>query len=307
MDEDTLRVLRKRKDIACVLVNPLQALHPNANAPTDSMLVDSGRSAGYDRQRYTEWLEELREVCTERGIVLIFDEVFVGFRLAPGGAQEYFGVKADMVTYGKTLGGGLPIGALCGRQELMRRFRDDRPADICFARGTFNSHPYVMAAMQEFLQRIETPEIRGLYRDLDRTWNDRAERLNQRLLEEGLPGAGRQPVDDLDGHLHATVSLQLDAAILSACRGAGVELGGDRPLHLQPELHRGRLRSRGRPLRGRRAQHAARRLLVVEPSADEQVDQAPGAAGDAGSPLIWVTTSPAGAGEVARERRTQAL
>jgi len=180
-------VLRKRKDIACVLVNPLQALHPNANAPTDSTLLDSGRAAGYDRQRYTEWLEELRKVCTERGIVLIFDEVFVGFRLAPGGAQEYFGVKADMVTYGKTLGGGLPIGALCGKQELMRRFRDDRPADICFARGTFNSHPYVMAAMQEFLQRIETPEIRGLYRDLDRTWNERAERLNQRLLNEGLP------------------------------------------------------------------------------------------------------------------------
>jgi glutamate-1-semialdehyde 2,1-aminomutase len=187
MDEDTLRVLRRRKDIACVLVNPLQALHPNGNAPTDSTLIDSGRAAGYDRQRYTEWLEELRKVCTERGIVLIFDEVFVGFRLAPGGAQEYFGVKADMVTYGKTLAGGLPIGALCGRQELMRRFNDERPADICFARGTFNSHPYVMAAMQEFLQRVETPEIRGLYRDLDRTWNDRAERLNQRLLEEGLP------------------------------------------------------------------------------------------------------------------------
>jgi len=187
MDEDTLRVLRKRKDIACVLVNPLQALHPNGNAPTDSTLVDSGRTAGYDRQRYTEWLEELRKVCTERGIVLIFDEVFVGFRLAPGGAQEYFGVKADMVTYGKTLAGGLPVGALCGRQELMRRFRDERPADICFARGTFNSHPYVMAAMQEFLQRLDTPEIRGLYRDLDRTWDARAERLNQRLLEEGLP------------------------------------------------------------------------------------------------------------------------
>ncbi len=187
MDQDTLRVLRKRKDIACVLVNPLQALHPNGNAPTDSTLLDSGRTAAYDRQRYTEWLEELRKVCTERGIVLIFDEVFVGFRLAPGGAQEYFGVKADMVTYGKTLAGGLPIGALTGRRDLMRRFSDERPADICFARGTFNSHPYVMAAMQEFLQRLETPEIRGLYRDLDRTWNERAERLNQRLLEEGLP------------------------------------------------------------------------------------------------------------------------
>ena len=187
MDADTLRVLRRRKDIACVLVNPLQALHPNANAASDSTLVDSGRAAAFDRQRYTDWLEELRAICTARGIVLIFDEVFVGFRLAPGGAQEYFGVKADMVTYGKTLGGGLPIGALCGRSDLMKRFRDDRPADVCFARGTFNSHPYVMAATQEFLQRIETPEIRGLYRDLDRVWNDRAERLNQRLLNDGLP------------------------------------------------------------------------------------------------------------------------
>ena len=66
-------------------------------------------------QAYAEWLQRLRDVCTERGIVLIFDEIFVGFRLAPGGAQEYFGVRADMVTYGKTLGGGLPVGVVCGR------------------------------------------------------------------------------------------------------------------------------------------------------------------------------------------------
>ena len=100
-------------------------------------------------------------------IVLIFDEVFVGFRLARGGAQEYFGVRADLVTYGKTLGGGLPIGVVCGRHHLMKRFRDDRPADICFARGTFNSHPYVMAAMNEFLRHLHTPQAEGLYRDLD--------------------------------------------------------------------------------------------------------------------------------------------
>src|SRR5262249_35359058 len=90
MDPDTLRVLRSRRDIACVLVNPLQALHPNANAPADGSLVDSGRHAHFDREAYAAWLRELREVCTERGIVLIFDEVFVGFRLAPGGAQDYF-------------------------------------------------------------------------------------------------------------------------------------------------------------------------------------------------------------------------
>jgi glutamate-1-semialdehyde 2,1-aminomutase len=125
-------------------------------------------------------------VCSERKIVLIFDEVFVGFRLALGGAQEYFGVRADMVTYGKTVAGGLPIGVVCGRSDLMRRFREDRPADICFARGTFNTHPYVMGAMHEFLQRLEGPDLKARYRDLDDVWNARAEHLNERLRTEGL-------------------------------------------------------------------------------------------------------------------------
>ena len=71
-------------------------------------LLDSGRSAHFDKEAYAAWLKALRAACTERNIVLIFDEVFVGFRLAKGGAQEYFGVRADLVTYGKTLGGGLP-------------------------------------------------------------------------------------------------------------------------------------------------------------------------------------------------------
>jgi glutamate-1-semialdehyde 2,1-aminomutase len=187
MDDDALAVLRTRRDIACVLVNPLQALHPNANAPSDAMLVDSARTAQFDRAAYTDWLHRLRAICTNRGIALIFDEVFVGFRLAKRGAQEYFGVRADLVTYGKTLGGGLPIGALCGRSDLMKRFRDDRPSDICFARGTFNSHPYVMGAMHEFLSRIETPEVAAVYRDADTVWNRRAAQLNQRLQDEGLP------------------------------------------------------------------------------------------------------------------------
>ena len=187
MSEASLRVLRNRHDIACVLVNPVQMMHPNSAAPADSTLVDSARPAHLDRAAYADWLKQLRAVCTERGIALIFDEVFVGFRLAPGGAQEYFGIRADLVTYGKTLGGGLPIGAVCGRKHLMKRFREDRPADICFARGTFNSHPYVMAAMNEFLRRLEEPGICGLYRDLDDIWDRRAASLNCRLRDAGLP------------------------------------------------------------------------------------------------------------------------
>ena len=187
MKAGTLKVLRTRQDIACVLVNPLQALHPNAAAPGDSSLVDSARRAKFDRAAYTEWLKQLRQVCTERGIVLIFDEIFVGFRLAPGGAQEYFGVQADMVTYGKSLGGGLPVGVVCGRRELMKRFREDRPADICFARGTFNSHPYVMGAMNVFLERLEGDDVKAMYDGVDQRWNDRTARFNERLEAAGVP------------------------------------------------------------------------------------------------------------------------
>jgi glutamate-1-semialdehyde 2,1-aminomutase len=187
MSEATLRVLRTRRGIACVLVNPLQALHPNAGPPADSSLVDGARSACFDRAAYADWLKRLRMVCSERGIVLIFDEVFVGFRIAAGGAQEYFGVKADMVTYGKTLGGGLPVGVVCGRKDLMKRYRDERPADVCFARGTFNSHPYVMTAMHEFLGALGRQDVRALYEGLDERWNARADALNRRLAEEELP------------------------------------------------------------------------------------------------------------------------
>jgi glutamate-1-semialdehyde 2,1-aminomutase len=187
MSDDTLRVLRRRRDIACVLVNPLQALHPNAGAPADSSLIDSSRSAGFDRAAYAQWLRQLRTVCDERGMVLIFDEVFVGFRLAMGGAREYFGVQPDMITYGKTLGGGLPVGVLCGRAAVMKRFRDDRPVDVCFARGTFNSHPYVMGAMCEFLHRLETPELAATYQGLDELWNRRTAQLNYELTTAGVP------------------------------------------------------------------------------------------------------------------------
>lgn len=187
MDARTLKVLATRRDIACVLVNPLQALHPNAGAPGDSSLIDGSRRAGFDRAAYTQWLHDLRRVCSEAGIVLIFDEVFVGFRLAPGGAQAYFGVQADMVTYGKTLGGGLPVGVVCGRKALMQRFRPERPADICFARGTFNSHPYVMGAMKAFLDRLERPEVQALYAGLDERWDGHARRFNERLAAAGVP------------------------------------------------------------------------------------------------------------------------
>jgi len=187
MDPATLRVLQTRTDIACVLVNPIQAMSPNEAPASDSTLVASDRSANFDRASYRHWLQDLREVCSARSIVLIFDEVFLGFRLARRGAQEYFGVNADMVTYGKSLGGGLPVGVVCGKSSLMRRYNDSRPMDICFARGTFNSHPYVMATMNEFLRYLDEPEVRASYEQLDALWDGRARDLNHRLAQLGVP------------------------------------------------------------------------------------------------------------------------
>jgi glutamate-1-semialdehyde 2,1-aminomutase len=187
VSEATLKVLVTRHDIACVLINPLQALHPNADASSDASLINSMRSAQFDREAYTAWLQQIREVCTRNNIVLIFDEVFTGFRLAYRGAQEFFDVQADIVTYGKTLGGGLPVGVVCGRHHLMKRFKDEQPANISFARGTFNSHPYVMGSMNEFLHRIEQPEIQQVYKEADALWNARVQEFNQKLAKESLP------------------------------------------------------------------------------------------------------------------------
>ena len=187
MSEDTLRVLRTRKDIACVLVNPTQALAPNMPAASDSSLVDGARAARFRQGRLYAMAEGPARGMQRTRHRPDLRRSLVGFRLAKGGAQEYFGVNANMVTYGKTVAGGLPVGVVCGRKELMRRFRDDRPADICFARGTFNSHPYVMTAMRSFLRRLDAPETASRYRDLDRIWDERARMLNVRLEQESLP------------------------------------------------------------------------------------------------------------------------
>ncbi|MEP6619160.1 MAG: aminotransferase class III-fold pyridoxal phosphate-dependent enzyme [bacterium] len=187
MSERTLGVLASRHDIACVLVNPIQAMHPNVAPPSDASLVTGERAARFDKDAYAAWLHKLRAICTARGIVLIFDEVFLGFRLARGGVQEYFGVTADLVTYGKSLGGGLPVGVVCGRHELMHRFREERAADICFARGTFNAHPYVMTAMNEFLRHVDDPATQGTWHNLDERWDERTRAINARFAAAQLP------------------------------------------------------------------------------------------------------------------------
>ena len=86
----------------------MQSFHPNAPPPSDAVLLTSDvRRTEDGSARYAEWLRRLRAVCRDAQVPLIFDEVYTGFRLAPGGAQEYFGVSADMVVYGKTVASGM--------------------------------------------------------------------------------------------------------------------------------------------------------------------------------------------------------
>src|SRR5262245_46515191 len=185
----SLAVIRGRaNEIAGVLVNPVQSFHPNSPPPNDAVLLTSGvRKTADSTIRYARWLRQLREVCTARNIPLIFDEVYTGFRLAPGGAQEYFGVRADVVVYGKTVAGGLPIGAVCGKKAFMRRFDPEHPMRIAYVVGTFSAHPAVMGAMNEFLRWVVEPATAKLYEESNQRCAQWLRSTNERLAESSLP------------------------------------------------------------------------------------------------------------------------
>lgn len=107
------------------------------------------------------FLEGLRTLCDEHEILLIFDEVMSGFRLAKGGAQEYYGVKADLVTFGKVIGGGLPVGAFAGKSEVMDYLAPNGPV---YQAGTLSGNPLAMAAGLTML--IELNDNPGIYESL---------------------------------------------------------------------------------------------------------------------------------------------
>jgi glutamate-1-semialdehyde 2,1-aminomutase len=110
----------------------------------------------------TGFLEGLREICDEENIVLIFDEVMTGFRLAPGGAQEKLGIDADLVTYGKVIGGGLPVGAFGGKKEIMEHIA---PVGKVYQAGTLSGNPIAMIAGYTVLKELrDRPEI---YQELE--------------------------------------------------------------------------------------------------------------------------------------------
>lgn len=108
------------------------------------------------------FLEALRSVCTENGAMLIFDEVMTGFRLAKGGAQELYGIQADIVCFGKVIGGGLPVGAFAAREEIMNYLA---PLGPVYQAGTLSGNPLAMAAGYEMLKALNADA--GIFSRLD--------------------------------------------------------------------------------------------------------------------------------------------
>jgi amino acid adenylation domain-containing protein/non-ribosomal peptide synthase protein (TIGR01720 family) len=175
-EEASLEFIETHGDeLAAVLVEPVQSRKPELQP--------------------TEFLRRLRELTHRTGTALIFDEVILGFRIAPGGAQAWFDVKADLVTYGKLIGGGMPIGVVAGSAEYMDaidggmwQYGDDSapPKENTIVAGTFNHHPLAMTAADAVLTRLAAagPELQA---GLNHTTEQLAGRLNLVFESAGVP------------------------------------------------------------------------------------------------------------------------
>ena len=149
-------------DIACVIVEPV-AGNMNCVPPVKG------------------FLEGLRELCTKHGAVLIFDEVMTGFRVALGGAQAHYGIKPDLTTLGKVIGGGLPVGAFGGRADIMGRIAPEGPV---YQAGTLSGNPVSLAAGLATLREISRP---GFFEELTAKTSRLARGLVERAQHAGIP------------------------------------------------------------------------------------------------------------------------
>ena len=166
-DENAYELIRRHKDdLALVVIEPVQSSNPRL-----------------DNQQF---LEGLRDVCTECGVLLMFDEVISGFRIEYGGCQQYYNIKPDLVTYGKAAGGGMPIGVVAGSKRVMNTFSgvDDTPT--IFAGGTFNGHPLTMVAGIAILEHLKENQ-EEIYPYLHEQGNRVASEINEFCVSNNIP------------------------------------------------------------------------------------------------------------------------
>ncbi|WP_432339518.1 amino acid adenylation domain-containing protein [Bacillus tequilensis] len=175
---DSLDVIRSLGDeLAAVLVEPVQSRRPDLQPRA--------------------FLKELRAITQQSGTALIIDEIITGFRIGLGGAQEWFGIQADLVTYGKIIGGGQPLGIVAGKAEFMNaidggtwQYGDDSyPQDEAkrtFVAGTFNTHPLTMRMSLAVLRHLQT-EGEHLYEQLNQKTASLVDRLNRFFEQSQMP------------------------------------------------------------------------------------------------------------------------
>jgi glutamate-1-semialdehyde 2,1-aminomutase len=189
MNTASLAMIKARAgEIAAVLISPLQGLNPGKPPPSDLVLMDAKMRQTNDKiKAYRDWLHTLRQACTDYDIPFVFDEVYTGFRMAPGGAQEFYNIKADMVVYGKTLGGGMPVGVVCGKRALMHRFDSTKPLRVNYVVGTFAAAPITLGAMAEFLKWQAKPETALLYASAGNNTDAFIRETNEAFVEAKLP------------------------------------------------------------------------------------------------------------------------
>ncbi len=150
------------EQIACVIVEPIAG---NMGV----ILPEKG------------FLEGLRKICDEKGILLLFDEVITGFRVAYGGAQELYGIKADLTCLGKIIGGGLPVGAYGGKEKIMEKVA---PLGGVYQAGTLSGNPLAMAAGIETLEILKSKRV---YQDLEKKTSYLTERIFESAEEQRIP------------------------------------------------------------------------------------------------------------------------
>jgi glutamate-1-semialdehyde aminotransferase len=164
-NEAAFEIIRAHRDeLAAVLVEPVQGSNPQS--------------------KQGAWLRQLAEACSEAGVLLLFDEVITGFRLGYGGGQEAFGVGADLIAYGKVLGGGMPVSAITGRAEIMQLFATGSERYV-FSTGTFSGNPIGMLAGAAVLEHLRDNPDQYAY--LNEQSQRLADELNAYCLEHELP------------------------------------------------------------------------------------------------------------------------
>lgn len=172
----SLEIIRDRaRDLAAVLVEPVQSNRPDLQPKS--------------------FLHQLRQLTQEAGIALIFDEMVTGFRIHPGGAQGWFGVEADMATYGKIVGGGLPIGVIAGKAAYLDKIDggwwqygdlSSPQTETTFFAGTYCKHPLTMAATRAVLTHLKEQGI-NLQQQLNQRTSQFVEALNAYFEADGVP------------------------------------------------------------------------------------------------------------------------